>query len=415
MKWFLLRTLLIALTACAASPSGLQEDPCPWTTSTGRKSCGARPPAHRVDPQHVARWLVKLDEPMRAMTDGTGVERTLVWSSLAPIDLRDHMIQLSLEASGLARAAKLELVLGSDGFADHFLFGLHSPQGQQWITDEALTALSISWSPSSIAGTPDRSRITDIMVRMVDDASGTPIAVSVAGIALVPEPVARYPRGVLSFTFDDNHATMISEAAPVLDAKGFAATAYLIIDQLDLLERATFAQIQERHARGWDIAAHSYSSFAHNERWPTLPATVVEDGIVDARAWLMANGFTGFDHCAYPGGDFTLGGATDVLAIVERYFTSCRTIYQRQREAVPPADARKLRVLYVTRSTTLEAAKHAIDNAMAAREWIILVFHRLVDDAKLTTEWRKTDFAALVDHVASTGIPVEPVAKVLGE
>lgn len=409
----------MAVSGCASTPSDApmptDDDPCPWTTSSGRKSCGARPPAHRVSPQPIARWLMQFDEPMQTATDGTGAERELVWTNLAPIDFRDLMPQLALRTTNIARAARFELVLGTHGFVNAYTFTLRSNQGQQWMPDGGWSSFSVSWSPNAVTGSPDRGRITDVKLRLVDDAQGFPITLAVGGIALVEEPVMRYPRGVLSFTFDDNHDTMITEAAPRLDAKGFAATAYIIIDQLDLAARATKAQLHERQDRGWDIAAHSYSSYAHNERWTTLPPSVLEDDIVDARAWLMAEGFTGYDHCAYPGGDFTNGGTTDVLAIVDKYFTSCRTIYQRQREAYPPADSRKLRVFYVTSGTTLASAKAAVDSAITAREWIIVVFHRLVDVPTLSTEWSKQDFAAFVDYVAASGIPVEPVATVLAE
>ena len=54
-----------------------------------------------------------------------------------------------------------------------------------------------------------------------------------------------------------------------------------------------------------------------------------------------------------------------------------RTIFQAQREAMPPSDPLKLRVLYVTSSTSLGAVQLGVDRARANHEWIILVFHRL--------------------------------------
>jgi hypothetical protein len=416
VKTFLIGMALTLASACAQAPEdqAVPEDPCPWTTSTGRKSCGARPPAKKIAPQLIAQQLMEFDSPMRAETDGSGVERALVWNGLPPIDFTDHMIQLALKTQSIAHAAKFDLVLGTDGFANAYVFTLRSQQGQLWITEDRWVTPSLSWSPNMTIGAPSRARITDIMIRVADDATG-PVAVEVGGIALVREPVARYPRGVLSFTFDDNHESMITEAAPRLDARGYEATAYVIIGNIGEPLRATLPQIQERHARGWDIAAHSFTFAAHNMRWTATPYEVLEDDIVSSREWLMAQGFTGYDHCAYPGGDFTNGGTTDVLGLVDRYFASCRTIFQRQREAVPPADAHKLRVLYITNGTTLAAAKDAVDDAVRAREWVIVVFHRLVENPAVSTEWRTSDFAAFVDHVAASGIAVEPVTKVLAE
>jgi hypothetical protein len=81
-----------------------------------------------------------------------------------------------------------------------------------------------------------------------------------------------------------------------------------------------------------------------------------------------------------------------------------------------PADSLKLRVFYVTNTTTLARATAAVDNARANREWIVLVFHQLVaSPPAVSTEWSAADFATLVAHVASSGIPVKTVGQVLAQ
>jgi peptidoglycan/xylan/chitin deacetylase (PgdA/CDA1 family) len=392
------------LIGCSSAPVDEPIDPCAWTTSTGRASCGARPPAHRVAPQRIERWVVQNSAFVE--TGGDGAMRELAWD-VPPTDFRDHFIHLALETEHIANASAFELLLG-DG-ASYFRFNLRSTQGQQYLRDGEHDALTISWSGASVVGTPSRERITHVALRVVDN--GAPVRIAFDGVALVREPIDRYPRGVLSFTFDDNWSDMITEAAPLLDRNGFAATAYVIVQYVGMPGRASLFELQERHARGWDIAAHSYAIHTHELRWPELDPIALEDDIVDSRAWIIEHGFTGADHCAYPGGTFT--GTHAIAALVDRYFASCRTIYQRNREGFLPASAQRLRVFYVTSGTTLAAAKAAVDDAAANREWIILVFHKLVDAPKLSTEWAKTDFAQLVEHVASTAIPVETVTRVL--
>ena len=59
-----------------------------------------------------------------------------------------------------------------------------------------------------------------------------------------------------------------------------------------------------------------------------------------------------------------------------------------------------------TQGATLEEAREN-------HEWLILVFHKLVAGTPAaSTEWRTSDFQALVDQVAASGLPVETVTDV---
>jgi peptidoglycan/xylan/chitin deacetylase (PgdA/CDA1 family) len=410
---------------------------CPWTTTAGRRSCGAAPP-HQLAPQTIAAWVTEGggfvadasglsnvddtsdfivgDRSAWVDTDGFGTPRMLT-ATVPAIDMTGHLVKVWLKIDNVAAASAIELWLGDPGFASAFRFRLRSSQGQQWITDGDWVSFTVSWSSDNytIAGAPNRAAIREVGFRVIDDQTGAPVRMHANAIALVSEPVQRFPAGVLSFTFDDNWAMMAGTAAQVLARHQFPATAYVIVDHVDKQARTSLAELRELQTAGWDVAAHAFTSIHHDARFPTLPADVVEDDLVDSRAWLMANQFRGYDHCAYPGGDFSYNGE-DILPITGRYFTSCRTIYQRQREASPPSDPLKLRVLYVTSGTALATVTAAVDQARANYEWIILVFHQLVDTAPtVLTQWPAADFEQLVEHVAASGIAVETVTTVLAE
>jgi len=417
---------------------------CPWTTSTGRRSCGAVPPG-RIAEQPVAAWVTRFEgahgfvanddgagassmadssdvaigtRSVFVETDGAGTERTLTRHGLPAIDFTGHAVKVWLKVEHLRAARVLELLLGDRGLANHYRFRLRSTQVQQWITDGDWVAFSMSWATdgsASVVGAPDRAAITDVAFRVIDDGSGQRVRLRVNALALVPEPVDQYPRGAVSISFDDNHATMLDPGAVELDRHGWAATAYVIAESVGERERASLDDLHALQARGWDIAAHAFSAANHRARLTTLPAAAVEDDFVDMRAWLLANQFAGYDHCAYPGGEFdSPDGMTNAAALAARYFTSCRTIFRLQREAFPPADPHKLRVFYVTSATTLAAARLAIDQAQANREWIIFVFHRVVAATpSQSTEWPVRDYRALLDHIAASGMPVATVSDVL--
>ena len=418
---------------------------CPWTTSGGRRSCGAVPPRATFAPQAIASWVTQFQaghgfvttgtatagdnlndtadlvlgtQAVVIETDGAGTPRALVRTGLPPIDFSNHVPKLWVKLDNVTSTANLQLRLGDSNFANYYRFTFHSTQGQRWTTEGDWVAFTMSWSPANVAtvGTPNRAAITDVQLRVIDNATGTPVRLHVNGIGLVAEPVQSYPDGLVSFTFDDNFATMVSAGLPVLAAHGYPATAYVIADLVDHAGRATLAELrslQDNH--GWEIAAHAYADVNHAARFTNLSPQVLEDDLVDMRAWLIANGFRGYDHCAYPGGSFTGGAGTDVLALARTYFSTCRTIYQGEREAYPPADPAKLRVFYVTNDVTLAKAITAVDQARAHREWIILVFHALVATPATSTQWSTADFTALVNHVATTGMPVKTVGQVLAQ
>lgn len=403
---------------------------CTWMTSTGRESCGAAPPGMAPE-QDVASWITQMDPGsgfvanpgitnlddtsdhvigMQAAvveTIGTGSTRTLAKTGMAPIDFTGKVARLWLKLEGVEHLGELEVQLGDANLANAYRFSLRTGQSRQWFTDGDWVSVAVPWSPDGVNGSPDRSRITDVMVKVADDASGSHVRMHLNGIALVAEAAPAYSGGVVSFTFDDGFDTIVP-ASQMLAAHGFAATAYVITDQVDKDGRAKLSDLTTLQNAGWDIAAHAYTQVDHALNYTELSPSEVEDDMVNTRAWLIAHGFQGYDHCAYPSGEFD----ATIVALAGTYFTSCRTIYAAQQELSPPSDARRLRVGYVTSSVTLATVERWIDEARANHEWLILVFHHFTDTPVASVDWRASDFQAVVEHVAASGLPVATVSTV---
>ena len=66
----------------------------------------------------------------------------------------------------------------------------------------------------------------------------------------------------------------------------------------------------------------------------------------------------------------------------------------------------------VLRSTTPEQVRDAVRRAMAHREWLILMFHYLVDEPTLDTEYGIEDFRRVVALVAAERPDVRPLSEV---
>ena len=410
---------------------------CLWTTSTGRRSCGAVPPGLAAT-QPIAAWITQFQDAQKCTvssdapanladtsdfvlgtqsvsfdTDGRGSVSTLQQLEIAPVDFTDNDLKIWVKVDHVAHLAALDVWLGDSGLHDLYKFRLRSTQSQQFMTDGDWVSFTVAWSPDNYAveGTPDRTAISEVAIRAADDGTGNPVRVHLNGLALVPEPIQRYPHGVVSFTFDDGWATAVTPGSQLLAAHGFPATAYVIDDVVGLADRVTLAQLHDLQTAGWDIAVHAHTDLHHFVRYPSLTAAEVEDDMVDARAWLIDNNFHGYDHCAYPGGDFS--GGPDVIGLAGRYFTSCRTIFEKQRETYPPSDALKLRVLLVTNPMTLATVEQMVDDARQSREWLVLVFHKIGRSTTDSIEWSPSRFSALADYIAASGMPVQTVSTVL--
>ncbi len=346
-------------------------------------------------------------------TDGAGTAKTLRRVGMAPLDFSQHMPRIWVKVEGVQNLRRAQLYLGSENLLHQYKFQFDSTQGQQWTTEGDWVGFSMSWSSKhvDIQGTPDRANITDMQFRILDKADGGIVRLHVGQISMVPEP-PEYPNGVLSFTFDDGPESQWTVAKPIMDAAGFAGTAYVIIERLGQNSYMTEAEVDGLHNDGWEIAYHAFAGDTHAVTFPGLPPDQLKADWVLGRQWLYDRGYTGYNHGAYPKGAIT-GSSTDVLGMMGDYFCGFRSIHQRHREAYGPSDPLKLRVFYITHVVAVSKVLEAIDQAVLNKEWIILVFHKLVEPATATTHYLPADFQTIVDYVGTQPIPVKTVGEIL--
>ena len=64
-------------------------------------------------------------------------------------------------------------------------------------------------------------------------------------------------------------------------------------------------------------------------------------------------------------------------------------------------------------SVSLSVAKTWVDRAVANGGWPIFLFHTLVASGATGNDWLISDFNALMDYIAASGIPVDTVGNVI--
>jgi hypothetical protein len=377
----------------------------------------------------------ELDLPQSSWikTGGDGLAKTLKAVNLGPYDFSSQMLKIWFKVDNVNHLKDFSIYLGKNNLKYFVRFNLRSTQGQKWTTEGDWTAMAISWSqwhisqanlPPNTSIEEFKKSITDIQLKIVDDRI-TPVTLHVNRISTVEIPHQKYPHGVISITFDDGWETQYSIAKKKMDQYFFPATAYIIVGFLDTPNFLTTKQLKKlQYLSQWEIGFHAFDPIMHLSSYTHFPPAMVERDIQAGRQWLWENGFglgqhnnKGIAHFAYPKGEFKRPGLTDVKSLSERYFTSSRSISEKTREVWGPSDPHKLRVIYITAPESVESIIDQIDKGIAAKEWIILVLHHLVEQPVLNDQWEISKFRTLIDYLGKKAhqTPVRTVGDVLSE
>lgn len=345
-------------------------------------------------------------QSVRATSGGAGTAKTIKKTGFTAVDFTGQIPVVWVKVDDHTKLAALQLYLGDTNLANYYRWEMKTTQANKYLTAGDWCVMSLPWDHATTTGSPNRAAITDAQFRLVDDASGA-VTVHYNGIAKMPLP-ADWPNGVCSITFDDSYASQYDTAFAKMDDFSFPGTLYTICEYIDAGGRLSMANLREMRGLGWQVAGHSYTAATHAARFTGITAAELHSELVSMRQWLRGNGFDP-NHLAYPGGEFDKA----IEDICNQYVQTSRTIHQLMRESVPPTGRQKLRVLYVTNTTTLASVQTEIDDAYTNQDWIILTFHNLVAAPGATTEWAIADFESLMDYIDTKGIPVRTVGDVM--
>ena len=341
---------------------------------------------------------------LRVVSDGNG-ESTFVANvrALNPaIDATGKFVKVWFRVDDMERLRGMEFRLSSDRFKNDFFgftFPIYDDSNFNVVRGGTWTTLTFSFGQATVTGSPNRAKLNAAGWYLVDQGGGKPVSALWGGLALVDEPL----EGVVSITFDDGyreHHTAAQWMAPY----GFRGTAYIIPEAVGQPGHMTLHQIvdlQEQY--GWDIGAH------HEIPVTDMTPERLEATILGIKRYSAANQLgAGVGHLAYPLGR---QGIDYVRPLVRKHFETAR-VAGAGPETLPPADRHLLRAINVTDSTTPDDVGAAIERAKQNHEWLILMFHFLVDETKLATEYSNENFKALLKVIADSQVRVLPLSEV---
>lgn len=213
-----------------------------------------------------------------------------------------------------------------------------------------------------------------------------------------------FPSGAVSITFDDGWSTQYSNARPLMNARGFKGTYYLISQSV----RDSYAcclnaaQVQTLKADGNEIGSHSVT----HPNLTSLTPAALDAELRDSKAYLESTFGVSVPTFASPYGLFNPA----VLAAI-------RSVYHVHRggtAGLADADSYidQLPSYVVHNTTTVASVKAIIDSAIAQKKWAILTFHDIVTaSATADIQYTRADFTTILDYLKTKRVPVVTMSQ----
>jgi peptidoglycan/xylan/chitin deacetylase (PgdA/CDA1 family) len=325
------------------------------------------------------------------------------------VDFRGRFLEVQIRADEVSRLAAVELRLMS-GTEDYFAFGtplfgdaeFNPLQNGSWLN------LTLSFGEATFHGSPQRGAIDRIVVLVRDRGVGPggeprPVALDLGRVRAIPHP----RHGVLSLTFDDGYAEHLHVAARLMKEHGFSGTAYVMPDQVGLEGYMSLDELRVlADTYGWELGAHHFTPFTE------MDDALLAETVRGVQRYFERNHLRGGgQHLAYPLGKID---SKRVLPMARRFFTTAR-LAAAGPETLPPGDPHRLRAYNVLSTTTPEEIGGAAKRAREHGEWLILMFHFLVEEPEIDTAYGIEHFEEMLQAIAESGVEVRTVGEVWQE
>jgi peptidoglycan/xylan/chitin deacetylase (PgdA/CDA1 family) len=231
--------------------------------------------------------------------------------------------------------------------------------------------------------------------------------------ATAPAP---FRRAIVSIDFDDGWASQYANAVPALMANGLTATFYIITSLSITAPNPVCMDVTELHtliSDGYEIGNHTDT---HPDLTTLEPAEVQTEMGGAQSVFQAALGITPTDF-AYPYGAYD----PTTVAIGEQVgFASQRSV-NAGMNTKGDIDFTQLKVEEVTTSTTPAEVEAWVNQAIASKSWLILLYHQvdtqpafgaIGDGAALTTP---ATLNAELTYIKSSGVAVETTSQAITE
>lgn len=365
-------------------------------------------------------------ESAKVVTPGTGSTACgfAIFSGATLPDFTNHDVVLWLKISGMANTIDFKFWLGGTSLTNAYIWNL-SEAGTTFpfLRDGAWYRITLPLGAATINGTaPDPTTLNSFQIKIFDNGV-SPITMRFGGFGYVPRQTA-HPRGAVTIRFDDLFASTLTKAAPYMGQYGFRATSYVIAETLfnngSFSGYATLADAHRLEDQyGWEHSSHAYLAAVHNQTSSQggsgtagyLAYTTARQ-LADMRAcrdYLLDQGFRAPDQFAWPQGAWDETSRQTAAQV----FTSAMTLAHAHDETIPVADPMRIRVYAPPNTVTGAQLTAEVDKAIAGGEWLIVLFHNIIDTVVVSTDVATAAFNTFIDYLSTNSVPVRLASEML--
>ena len=229
---------------------------------------------------------------------------------------------------------------------------------------------------------------------------------SISDFSVVPYTPAGFTRGIVTMTFDDGWESTYQNGLPLLQQYGFDSTQYIITSFLNTTDYMTTAQVESFLQDGDEIASHTVT---HPDLTSISQADLNSELSQSQQYLQSAFGIT-VDDFASPFGYYN--DAT--LAAIKQYYAMNRSVDPGYNDK-NNFNAYTLKVQNITVDTTPSDVQEWINQAIANKVWLILVYHEVSTTPFTVFNVTPTNLNTELQMMKSSNVVVETMDQAMAE
>lgn len=209
-----------------------------------------------------------------------------------------------------------------------------------------------------------------------------------------------FQQAQVTLTFDDARVSPYVYALPVLAERNIPAVAYVttgFIGQQDFMNWSQIKDLQNIYQ--WEIGGHT----VNHPELPTLTQSAIRTEVTNSLNALKSNGLN-VTSFAFPYGAYD----NKTLKETMKLYNDNRGFWDRDDLNTFPYNRSVMMVQSVEKGVSVATIKGWIDQAIAQKKWLILVYHEIKPDLDADYEYEQTvnEFTQVADYIKASGIKV---------
>jgi peptidoglycan/xylan/chitin deacetylase (PgdA/CDA1 family) len=222
---------------------------------------------------------------------------------------------------------------------------------------------------------------------------------------------SQFNRGLVTLTFDDGWRSIYTSGLPALKKYGLTSTQYLnstpIVDGYP--DYMTYQMVKDFATAGHELAWHTRT----HADITTLTAAKLTTELTIPTNFLTGIGksATDFKNFASPYGAYN---ASSVSAVMAKYQSHRSTdVGYNSKDSFTPTN---IKVQNITNTTTPAEVKAWVDQAIASKTWLVIVYHEVTDTAEDPTyAVTPANLDAELNYVKQSGATVKTLDAAMTE